>query len=270
VILSPSDIESFIERGHCRVEQAFDERLAAPARSRVWEHLEAGKNIKEHDRSTWPPFCDIEEHIDAPEVLATFTDRLCVAIEELEGHGRWAGRRRWGLWPINFGLEADLPYSIPQRGWHVDGNWFRHALDCPLQGLLVMGLFTDIAPRGGGTLLAQGSHKRAARVLARHPEGMTHTEFFNEVLEEPIGDLLEVNGASGDVFLIHPWLFHTRSMNHSGKPRIMSNTEASLKEPMCFERHNGDHSILETSIIRALAEEPRTPPGALRAGYRDL
>ena len=119
-----------------------------------------------------------------------------------------------------------------------------------------------------------GNGSRMSRSQALRRVGLSYflalAAGYATLVLAPIGDPLEVNGASGDVFLIHPWLFHTRSMNHSGKPRIMSNTEASLKEPMCFERHNGDHSILETSIIRALAEEPRTPPGAFRAGYRNL
>lgn len=224
--------------------------------------------IRQDDPSTWPPFYDPEEHIDTPEALACFSDRLVAAIEELEGPGRWRGIRRWGLWPINFALGADRPWEIPRYGWHVDGNWFRHTLDCPRQGLLVIGCFSDVGPRGGGTLLAQGSHKLAARVLARHPEGMAHRELFDRTLVEPLGDFHEVNGAAGDCVLAHPWLFHTRSQNHSGKVRFMSNTEAGLKEPMRFDRPDGDYSILETSIRRALAEEPRPPRvGAMRVCF---
>jgi len=267
VVLSSTDIESFIELGHCRVEQAFDERLAKRARYRIWRVLEERKGILEHDRSTWPEFYDPEAYIAASEVLATFTDRLAAAIEELEGPGRWLGERRWGLWPINFALDANVPYAVRDHGWHIDGNWFRHTLDGKLQGLLVMGLFSDVGPRGGGTLIAQGSHKQTARVLARHPKGVTHRELFDAVLAEPIGDVTEATGAAGDVWLVHPWVFHARNMNHSGTPRFMSNTEAPLKQPMCFERPDGAYSVLETSIKRALAESPRTPSRAFRARF---
>lgn len=267
MVLSKADLEQFVELGHCKVEQAFDERLARRARARVWERIELRTAIREHDRSTWPPFYDPEDHIDAPEVIACFTDRLAAAIEQLVGVGRWAGRRRWGLWPINFALGADQPYALPTQGYHIDGNWFRHTLDCPRQGLHVIGLFTDIGPRGGGTIVAQGSHKMTARVLARHPDGLPHRELFDAVLADPIGDLLEVNGATGDVFLGHPFLFHTRGMNHSGRVRIMSNTEAGLKQPMQLARTDGEHSILEESIRRAIADPPRAPANPFHASF---
>ena len=113
----------------------------------------------------------------------------------------------------------------------------------------------------------QASRQPTARILARNPSGLTHLQLFEEVLAEPIGDVIEVNGAAGDVFLVHPWLFHTRSMNHSGKPRLMSNTEAGLKEPMRFDRLGGDDSVLETSIKLALTESPRMPRNAFRARF---
>jgi hypothetical protein len=37
----------------------------------------------------------------------------------------------------------------------VDGTFFRHFLDSPEQGLLVVPIFSDVEHRGGGTLLAQ-------------------------------------------------------------------------------------------------------------------
>ena len=266
-VLSADDLESFTDLGWCKVERAFDEDAAAAARAVVWERLAARKGIRQDDPSTWPEFYDPEEHIDAPEVVACFTDRLATAIEELVGVGRWAGRRRWGLWPINFSLGGDRPWALPLQGWHIDGNWFRHTLDCPRQGLLVIGLFSDVGPQGGGTLLAQGSHKRTARVLAKHPDGLTHRQVFDEVLSEPIGDIVEATGRAGDVYLGHPWLFHTRNMNKSGRPRFMSNTEAGLHAPMSFRRADGAYSVLERSILRALEEPPRPPRNPLRVRF---
>jgi hypothetical protein len=210
-----------------------------------------------HDDSvTWPPNYDIQEQLNAQEVLECFTDRLAAAIEQLTGPGRWRGDRRWGFWPVNFSYGQHLPYSYPTHGWHIDGNWFRHTVNSPKQGLLVIGLFTDIVPRGGGTILAPGSHKRTARVLARHhPTGLSHLDLFKEVLTEPLGDFYEVVGPAGDVILAHPFLFHTRGMKHTGLPRIISNTEAGLLHPMrIFEASLDDATVLEKSIILALEE----------------
>jgi hypothetical protein len=252
-VLSDDDLEQFIERGHCRVPAAFTRAAADQACDRIWARMAAKRGVRRDEPATWPALCDIEEQVDAPEVAACFTDRLAAAIEQLLGARRWSGRRAWGFWPVNFGWRRDQPYHIADDGWHVDGNWFTHTLDCPRQGLLVIGLFTDVAPRGGGTILAEGSHRRTARVLAAHPDGVDHRRLFELVLAEPIGNFHEVTGAAGDVVLAHPFLFHNRGVKHVGPPRVISNTEAPLREPIQPYRPAADRSPLEESIARALA-----------------
>src|SRR5271170_7591366 len=172
--LTSEQIDSFIDQGFCTLPGAFTARQAAAACRRLWGRMEAKAGIREGDPSTWPPNYDIEEHLDEPEVAACFTDRLADAIEHLVGPGRWRGSRGWGLWPVNFSFGANRPDAYPSTSWHIDGNWFRHTIDSPYQGLLIIGLFTDIEPRWGGTILALGSHKQTARILARHPEGIHH------------------------------------------------------------------------------------------------
>jgi hypothetical protein len=262
-VLSPSDVENFIELGYCAVRGAFTAAAAATACRCLWRRMEEKAGIRENDPTTWPPKYDIEEHLTAPEILACFSDRLAAGISQLLRADRWRGDRRWGLWPVNFSFGADQPYDFPTYGWHIDGNWFSHTIDCPKQGLLVIGLFTDVEPRWGGTILALGSHKQTARVLAAHPEGLSHRQLFREVLREPIGGFHEVTGAAGDVILAHPFLFHTKGFKHAGPPRILSNTEAGLLEPMNLTRSDPRHeSILERSVRVALSEPRRVPQDA--------
>jgi len=259
-VLSTLEIESFVELGFCTLRGAFSARQAAAAADCLWRRMEEKAGIRCSDPSTWPEVYDIEEPLRNPEVLVCFNDYLAAAVEQLLGQGRWYGERRWGFWPVNFSYGANLPYDYPTSGWHVDGNWFRHTIDCPKQGLLIIGLFTDIQPRWGGTILAAGSHKRTARVLAKHPNGISHLELFQEVLSEPLGSFHEITGQAGDVVLGHPFLFHTRGYKHGGPPRIISNTEAGLRAPMDLRRLNfADYSVLERSILKALEEEPRMP-----------
>lgn len=262
-VLTARQIESFVELGYCMLPEAFSASQTAAACECVWHRMESKAGILREDPHTWPVAYDIEEHLWDAQVLACFTDRLAGAVEQLVGPDRWCGERRWGLWPVNFSFGRDRPYSIPDWGWHIDGNWFRHTLRSPEQGLTVLGLFTDIASHGGGTILSLGSHKRTARVLARHPDGISHDDLFREVLSEPLGDFHEITGRAGDVALCHPFLFHTRGMKHVGPPRIISNTEASLREPMNLDRVDSrGHSILEHSILQALSEPARAPKDA--------
>jgi hypothetical protein len=259
MVLEPADIEQFIELGHCTLRHAFERRDAARACDLVWQRMHEQAGIVRDDPQTWPAVHDIEEHLDAPEILRCFTDRLASAIEQLHGPGRWIGDRRWGLWPANFRWLAEAAPHVPDHGWHIDGNWFRHTIDCPKQGLLLIGLFTDLGPGAGGTLLAERSHRRTARVLAAHPGGLSHLELFERVLAEPLGNIHQVTGEAGDVVLAHPFLFHNRGPNRARIPRIMSNTEAPLREPMRLDRPRNELSAVELAIVHALAEPDPAP-----------
>ena len=65
----------------------------------------------------------------------------------------------WGdSFIVNLGtpaLEGAPPrQALELDNWHVDGDFFVHFLDSPEQALLVIPLFSDIAPGGGATEMA--------------------------------------------------------------------------------------------------------------------
>jgi hypothetical protein len=261
-LLAPYQIQQFMELGCCQIEEAFTRTQASAVCDLVWSRMAQKVNIRRQEPGSWPTHYDIEERLSEESVIACFSDKLAMSVSDLIGKERWNNRRAWGFWPVNFSFGANEASEYPDCGWHVDGNWFMHSIDCPKQGLLVIGLFTDIESRGGGTVLALGSHKRTARILAEHPEGLTHTELFEKVLKEPIGNFFEITGCAGDVFLAHPFLFHTRGFKRRGAPRIISNTEAGLRRPMNISREGGQYSVLENSIRLALQESPIKPSDA--------
>ena len=65
----------------------------------------------------------------------------------------------------------------PRPGWHKDGDFFRHFLDSPEQGLLTIVLWSDIEHRGGGTFVAADSVGPVARLLAERREGILPEDF---------------------------------------------------------------------------------------------
>jgi hypothetical protein len=266
-VLSAEDVANFIDRGWCVLQRAFTAAQARAARAVIWRRMHEKRGILESDPSTWPPAYDIEEVRSEPETVGCFTDAVAAAVGELVGRDRWSGERRWGFWPVNFHFGADEHARWPDWGWHVDGNWFRHTIDSPHQGLLLIGLFSDVVPGGGGTIVAGGSHRRTARVLAAHPEGLAHRDLFDLVLSEPIGNFTELTGAAGDVVLAHPFLFHTRGYKRTGTPRFISNTEAPLREPLQLHRGDGAYSPVERSIRMALDEVPTQPADAMRCRF---
>jgi hypothetical protein len=240
------------------------------------------------------------------------TARLADAISDLIGSGRWIAEREigwWGWWPVNFAVGADQVWDVPADEWHVDMRSEGSTATSPDQGLLVICLFSELGARGGGTLVCEGSHQIAARLLNENP-GMTQNEaceamrtanpylrklcgrdgdastrlpnvdtgnkrganaaqferpqadvvtqrieyFMNQSHEEDGVSLrvAEVTGSPGDVILAHPFMLHSPSFNHSGVPRFMCNRKTPLFEEMQLEREDGEHSVLEESIRRAL------------------
>ncbi|REE87410.1 phytanoyl-CoA dioxygenase PhyH [Paenibacillus taihuensis] len=297
-VLSHEQIEQFKELGWVKVEQAFSRELALACQQFLWSKLEE-RGIAQTDRSTWmTPMIYIQEAYRSPEFDQCNTLRMASAIEDLIGKDRWTDkgiygideiRSTWGWWPVNFALGAEKDWTVPTEGWHWDGIHFRHYVDSPDQGLLCLCLFSDIAPRGGGTLVLEGSHKLVARFLAEHPEGLESQAaidalnirhpYLSELTGQQPGSgeasaadrvqrfmdtwhtdadgirlrVVETTGSPGDVILCHPFLYHTASQNHNRVPRFMCNRTTPLKERMNLNR--GDergYSPLELSVRQAL------------------
>jgi hypothetical protein len=288
-VLSEEQVERFIATGHVRLEEAFPRGQALAAQQFLWDRL-AERGVCRDDRATWTePMVHLKEGYDDPVFQACQTERLSDAIEDLIGPGRWAGRGKpsgWGWWPVNFAVGADRPWDVPTAGWHWDGQHFRHSVTAREQGLLLLPHFSDVGPRGGGTLVADGSHQVVARLLAGYPDGVEHQEALGrcrkehpwlaeltgvtatpEVAADRVGHFMgrtftdghgtplhvsETTAGPGDVILCHPFLYHAASQNHSGVPRFMCNRTTPLAAPMNLSRPAGDYSPVEISIRHAL------------------
>ncbi|MBW3623834.1 MAG: hypothetical protein KY468_10555, partial [Armatimonadetes bacterium] len=172
-VLSEEQVEQFIDRGYVRLEEAFPRECAMAAQDFLWERL-AERGAHKDDPSTWTePMIHIREAYNDPVFEPCNTERLKDAIEDLVGRGRWKGRDgrvSWGWWPVNFSKGGNAPWDVPTGGWHWDGIQFRHSIDSPDQGLLLLCMFSDTGSRGGATLVAEGSHRIVARYLVDHPD----------------------------------------------------------------------------------------------------
>jgi len=164
--------------------------------------------------------------------------------------------------------------------WHVDGDFFVHFLDSPEQALLVIPIFSDIQPRGGGTMVAPDSIPVMARFLYSHPEGLLPTPMsftpnvppFTHVSDVPTQaegrtipgychldhitecqKFAEMTGEIGDVILLHPLMMHSRAPNLTRALRVITNPPVALKEPFQFSTAMGHApSLVERKTIAAL------------------
>ena len=191
------------------------------------------------------------------EIAPRAWDAIC---DLLGGEDRIAhSEPSWGDgFIINFALGADTAWQPPeslQRGWHKDGDFFRHFLDSPEQGLLTIVVWSDIHPKSGGTFVACDSVQHVAQHLSAHPQGLLPGEGFGQLVGK-CDDFAEITGNAGDVVLLHPFILHSASQNPSGRARFITNPPVALKEPMEFNRDNPDNfSPVELAVLRGLGKD---------------
>lgn len=236
-----------------------------------------------NDKSTWHTARTNMPSHQTHDARA-FAPRAWAAICELLGGEERVGpaSRQWrDSLIVNLGSpargggagQADPPPPQGLHGWHVDGDFFVHYLDSPEQALLVVPLFTDVPPRGGGgTALYPAGAREVARCLYEHPEGVCPRlhprgspgfrargapSLFNGIARGGAdGDFAEACGQAGDVYLLHPLMLHSATDNPLRNVRIITNPPVSLKEPFRFDREDeGDYSIVERTTLRMLGKE---------------
>lgn len=256
--LTPEQIERFLQRGHVVIPDCFTRAFAQDWTAAAFARLE----YDPHDPSTWEKeiiHMPASQRVPMQEIAPKAWQAAC----ELLGGAERVAPCNWGNGMIvNFHKGADTPWQPPSPqvgGWHKDGDFFRHFLDSPEQGLLTIVIWSDIAPQGGGTFVACDSVPPVARVLAAHPEGVlpggAPEASFSSLIHQ-CRDFIELTGKIGDVVLIHPFMLHASSQNHSGRARFITNPPVSLREPMQFNRENpADFSPVERAILRGLGVE---------------
>ncbi|HYE07608.1 MAG TPA: hypothetical protein VEL07_18970 [Planctomycetota bacterium] len=254
-VLSAAEIERFERFGFIKLDQVLDPAVIARCADRFWTRV----GYDRHDPSTWR---EARMHLPVHEDFAVrdVAPRAYHAMLELCGGAeRVAGDPQWGdAFIANLGVRADQPWVPPSPaagGWHKDGDFFRHFLDSPEQGLLTIVLWSDVVERGGATFLACDSVAPVARHLAAHPEGVHPDDLpFKRFIAE-CTDFREATGRAGDVYLLHPYILHATSGNVLRRPRLITNPPITLREPMRFDRVDGQHSPVERAILRALGVE---------------
>ncbi|KAF4623510.1 hypothetical protein D9613_001664 [Agrocybe pediades] len=276
--LTSEQVEFFLENGYVIIKNAFTREQAAEWTKDLWFRL----NLDPADKSGWD-----RERIHLPrkksEKVATFAPKAWAAIKDLVG-----GEDRihkdastWGdSFIVNLGTEEweKTKEPLPPQdldNWHVDGDFFIHYLDSPEQALLVIPIYSDIEPMGGGTMICPDGIDIIANYLAKHPEGVRVTPLsftpstskFEDYKDDPgywshlneikkCSRFVEMTGEVGDVVLMHPLMMHSASKNHLRVPRIITNPPVSLVKPFNFDRENpDDYSLVELKTLKALGVE---------------
>jgi len=271
--LTPEQVDFFMENGYVVIKQAFTKEKAAEHTKNMWIRLGRDPN----DKSTWD-----QERIHMPvhhrERVSEFAPKAWEAMKDLLGGEERIDEQSatWGdSFIVNLGtpeLEKEGSDVAPPdlNNWHVDGDFFIHFLDSPEQALLVIPLFSEIKPRGGGTFISPDGIDIVAKYLADHPEGVRPIKHTFIPSTHPNDDeypdnwyhlkeikrcqkFAEMTGEIGDVVLMHPLMMHSASKNHLRTARIITNPPVALREPFNFNRENpDDFSLVELKTLKAV------------------
>lgn len=267
--LTEAQKEHFRTTGWLKLSNCFTKDQAEWVTKDVWTRLGMDPN----DKSTWKQVTNMPHHrtFDASE----YAPKAWAAICELcGGEDRVAPEsKEWrDSLIVNLGseeYEGTEPDPKELGIWHVDGDFFVHYLDSPEQGLLVIPLFTDIVPGGGGTYICPEAMAGVARHLYEHTDGVSprmvprddpdfskekNLDWFNE-LARSCGDFVEAHGEVGDVYLLHPLMLHSASRNPLRRLRIITNPPVFLNQPHVFDRADGSYNLVEQATLRLLGVE---------------
>lgn len=251
--LTPEQTAHFLERGHIVLHDCFSPAVAEDWKDLAFQRL----GYDRQNRATWEKeriHMGGSQSLEIKEFAPKAWQAICAL---LGGEDRIKQPARWSDgFIVNFHEGSDQPWQGPSpqsKGWHKDGDFFRHFLDSPEQGLLTLVIWSDIEPQGGGTFLAWDSVPVVARFLRDHPEGVGPYDFDFKNLVGQCREFVEMTGRVGDVVLLHPYMLHTVSQNHSDRARFITNPPVSLTEPMNFHRADpADYSLVEQAILNGL------------------
>ena len=159
-----------------------------------------------------------------PAANACYTEALCAAAAQLGGLG---GTRPY--FPVTRAL-AIITYPSPGE-WTMPSPHIDHALRAdghrvfpPPYRLASLLYLSDVAPRGGGTVVWPGSHRKIEQMARSAPERFETMAGLNENLASAeVGEPRELTPRSGDILFYHYLLAHAGSKNTTDQPRMALN-----------------------------------------------
>jgi hypothetical protein len=224
--LTPSQVQSFIDDGFVKIENAFSADLAKQGRGELWADI----GLSPDEPEKWvQPVIRVASKSSRPFIEAANTPQLHKAYDQLVGEGRWLAPKGLGTFPIRF----PSPVSPGDDGWHVDVSFgtdnpdfmeWRANVKSSGRALLMLFLFSDVGDDDAPTKIRKGSHGVIARELLPYGEtGATLRQLSANGYASTEDCAVELaTGAAGTVYLCHPFLVHAAQPHQGQRPRFMA------------------------------------------------
>ncbi|MCA1377123.1 MULTISPECIES: phytanoyl-CoA dioxygenase family protein [unclassified Bradyrhizobium] len=224
--LTPRQVQTFIDDGFVKLENAFSTDLAKQCRDELWADIGLSPDEPEH----WTqPVVRVGAKATPPFIEAANTPRLHKAYDQLAGEGRWLAPKGLGTFPIRFPSSQ----SPGDDGWHVDMSFgtahadfmeWRANVKSSGRALLMLFLFSDVGNDDAPTRIRKGSHAAIARELLRHGEAGTTLRQLaaGDWASSRDCEVELATGKPGTVYLCHPFLVHAAQPHRGKEPRFMA------------------------------------------------
>ena len=166
-MLTAAQLDELQTRGLTYLRALISSEQAAAIEDRIWTFL-ARRRIDRTDRATWP-LGGLMSHVQGLRdagVFAPFAnDALFAVVDQLLGRDTWTKPRQDGQALISF--PQPEPWEVPHKTWHFDLP-AKGAVDT-FQAVRVFGYAATVEPRGGATLLVEGSPELVRRMVEQSP-----------------------------------------------------------------------------------------------------
>ena len=223
------DVETFVEDGFVKVEQAVPRAVADAARAVLWTRLA----VSQHDPSSWTQAVMWTADLtgDGPFGEISASPVLAEALNQMCGEGGWIPRRSLGNIPVRF----PVPATVDDRGWHIDlntplaeGGW---AVTARPHTVLLLTLLSEVTADDAPTRIRAGSHRDTAAVLG--DDILDAVEAGARVAAASSARPVRLaTGLPGDMYLVHPFTVHAADEHRGATPRFMAQAPVMLTSPL--------------------------------------
>ena len=246
-VLTEGQLAQFNRDGITVIRSAFSREAASRMQDVLWNELLHRYGVVRDDPSTWSRHEPTGlRSTKRSRAFAPICDNaVCEALDQLLGVRRWDPPRHFGNVLVT--MPTDVPWRVPHRIWHSDFD-----PSFPINELFAVKLWAlcdDVPPTWGGTPQLAGSHKLFARYLETSANrgykaakfGFLRSHTWLKSLTSDNGEpdrnerlldvevdvdglparVIEITGDAGDVFITHPWVFHSIATNAGSRPRFM-------------------------------------------------
>jgi hypothetical protein len=251
-LLSPDQIDQFIQLGYVRIDTAFSQDTAKRCLDAVKQYMRTRKGVDLDNPTTFPKtntdfanYClqDLFSLGESPwrEIL---TRKYSNALIQLLGPQMdWNEQTEIGWFPITYpGIDdsSRWKWRTDRGSWHIDGE-FVHFADSPEQAILQLVLLTDIGSKQSGTAIIPGSHTSVAKLLHEHRSEGLHSSKLKQIIRQKYSEenfekgefqVLDACGSAGTIWLCHPFIVHATGLNVGNSVRVIANPPISFKARM--------------------------------------